>query len=324
MSGFQIKNAVLRKDMILDMKRPKIVLLMMLINVILAAALVMAFLLLYFTAGYPDMESARSMINLFSIMVWGEEIMILFLSPALTAGAISIEKERQTLEVLLTTQMSPMQIVMGKYVSSISLVIMLILSTVPSLSVVFIFGGISLFQIVQILLVLIVSACFIGTFGVFFSALLKNTILSVILTYLTVGVVLGGTIFLCFGGMIGGALLNELVMEAAWDMYKIDLEDPLSGDIFIFVLCLNPLATLYDAIGQVFGYSSDWLFGYGEPYYGFKDIEWYIHFTPENIALELYTEISLVSQAVISALLLRAAGFFLKPVKTKASKKIVT
>ncbi|MBQ7972367.1 MAG: ABC transporter permease subunit [Lachnospiraceae bacterium] len=313
MKPFEVKNAVLRKDMILDMKRPKIMIIMIIFNLILGCVLLpvlIAFPIVGLAAGEI---SYKVMVYFFIALVWIECIAIIFLAPALTAGCISIEKERQTLEVLLTTSMTPWQIVTGKYLSAIYLVIMLIISSIPTLFTVFIYGGISIWQMLQILAILVTTTFFIASFGVFFSAMLKNTILSVILTYITVGAVLSITFMLAFGGMGVTALVNEMITDYMYDVYYIKVENVLCGDPFIFILWLNPLVTLFDGVGQVFGYA--------DAGNGIADLPIYTHFTDKNILLNMWTILSIVSQGLVTFLLLKASAFFLKPVKKQKKGK---
>lgn len=313
-----IKNAVLRKDMLLDMKKPKAAIIMLLFNILLClvAFPVVAVILIYaqsYSYGLMQM-SYRSLINLFIALVWLETVAICFLTPALTAGCISIEKERQTLDVLLTTKMSTWQIVWGKYFSSIMLVILLIISGLPVMSLVFIYGGISLWQMFLMILVLIATTMYLASFGVFFSAFLKNTIGSVILTYIMIGVVLLFTFGVSLTGMGMMALINE-ILEAEYNIYL-----NLNGDIFGFLMWWNPLVTVFDSTAQIFGYGIDGSVTFN----GMKDFGGILFesMSDKNIILNLWSPISVAVQLITSFLLLKVSAYMLKPVKGKPRKAL--
>lgn len=68
-------------------------------------------------------------------------IVVTFLTPAFAAGSISGERERRTLAVLLTTPLSPVEILIGKIISSSALLALLVVVTLPLYSLVFLFGG---------------------------------------------------------------------------------------------------------------------------------------------------------------------------------------
>ena len=57
-------------------------------------------------------------LDLYTFVSSIEFIMLLFIMPALTASSISGERERQTLELMLTTTMEPRDMVLGKLASS--------------------------------------------------------------------------------------------------------------------------------------------------------------------------------------------------------------
>ena len=67
----------------------------------------------------------------------------MFIVPAVTASSISGERERQTLDLMLTTRMSAGQIVGGKLLSALSTLLLLILSSFPAVAMVFVYGGIT-------------------------------------------------------------------------------------------------------------------------------------------------------------------------------------
>ncbi|MBQ8247906.1 MAG: ABC transporter permease [Lachnospiraceae bacterium] len=312
MKNVFIKNAVLRKDMMLDMKKPKIMVIMLLFNILLC---LVAFPFVASTILMTGSESAlsyRTLITMYMVLVWLETVAICFLTPALTAGCVSIEKERQTMDVLLTTRMSTWQIIKGKYLSSIMLVIMLIISGLPIMSLVFIYGGINIGQMFLMTLVLITTTMYLASFGVFFSALVKNTIVSVILTYMAIGFLFSMTFTGAFGAQAAILGFNETL---EWE-YNIDLN--LHGDYFLFLLWWNPLVTVFDSTAQIFGYGFD----SSSTFNGMQDLagDLFVSMTDKNIFLNLWTIISMAVQLGTSYLLLRWSAYLIKPVKRKPKK----
>jgi ABC-type transport system involved in multi-copper enzyme maturation permease subunit len=115
-----------------------------------------------------------------------EMVFVCFITPALTAGAISSESERRTRDMLLATPLKPASIVWGKLFASLSYVLLLILATIPLTSVIFVFGGVALGDVIQTVILLVVTAVTYGTLGLFFSTLTRRTGLATALTYLVV------------------------------------------------------------------------------------------------------------------------------------------
>jgi ABC-2 type transport system permease protein len=122
-------------------------------------------------------------------------LMVVSITPAVTAGAISSEEEKQTYEMLLATPLSPAAILWGKLVSSLSYVFLLIFAAIPMASLIFIFGGVAPRDMAKALFVIIIAAITFGVLGLFMSTWLKRTGRATVLSYLIVAVLLFGTIF---------------------------------------------------------------------------------------------------------------------------------
>lgn len=312
-------NAVLYKEMTIDMKRPKIMIIMLLINMFLVP-ISFCFFMGIMISSVAASCSYRVLAWYLIAMVFVEATLLLFLTPAITAGSISLEKERQTLDVLLTTRMTPWEIIKGKYGSDFIFLALMVISTFPLLALVFIYGGISFFQLLYIGIVLLVFIGFISCFGIFFSALTKNTILSVILTYLFVMIYISITLSFPFIVQAIIATTNEMLYEDknlfAW------ITDPhfINGDIFIMLGTFNPLLMVYDVLGNTIGYD----FGDSYSVKGMISLcgtDILPHFTQSNILVKLWTPISMIEMILISLGVLKLSAVILNPVKGKVKEK---
>ena len=78
----------------------------------------------------------------FASVVIIEIFMVMLITPAFTAGAISGERERKTFELLRTTLLSGRQLVYGKFASALTYMLLLILTAVPLESLAFFMGGV--------------------------------------------------------------------------------------------------------------------------------------------------------------------------------------
>jgi len=123
-------------------------------------------------------------------------VLISFISPALTTGAISGEREKQTLDLLLSTPMTPLSVITGKLFASISQVILLIIASLPIFSIVFLFGGISVIELLQLFGFFIIIAITFGSIGIFYSSYFKKTTAANVMAYGTIAFLCFGTIFL--------------------------------------------------------------------------------------------------------------------------------
>ncbi|GEK32716.1 ABC transporter permease [Kurthia sibirica] len=132
---------------------------------------------------------------LFTILTFVQLALILFITPGLTAGEISGEREKQTLNILLTTAQTNWQIIFGKLMSSISYIVLLLFAGLPITSIVFIFGGVSPKEYLLSYTFMIITMVTLASVGILFSTLLRKTVISMISTY---GVMLFLTVFSAF------------------------------------------------------------------------------------------------------------------------------
>lgn len=131
--------------------------------------------------------------NLFMSLVIFQVLLLAFITPALTSGAISGERERQTIDLLFVTRIPPFSIIWGKLLASMSFVVLLLILSVPIFSLVFLFGGIELDQVLYSFIVTAVTALTLGLVGIAFSAMFRRTLPATVAAYGAAFVLFGGT-----------------------------------------------------------------------------------------------------------------------------------
>lgn len=130
--------------------------------------------------------------QLFSSLALGAVLLLAFITPALTVGAISGERERRTLELLLVTRASALGLVGGKLLGSLIYILFLLAASLPAFSLVYLFGGVPPRYLAMVLAVAAVTAVAHAALGLLLSALLRRTIVASVVAYLLVlAVVLG-------------------------------------------------------------------------------------------------------------------------------------
>jgi ABC-type transport system involved in multi-copper enzyme maturation permease subunit len=133
--------------------------------------------------------------QLFVALLMLETLLVPFLAPALTASAISLEREKQTLDMLSVTPISSLGLVLGKLFSALTYVFLLIFASIPLTALVFVFGGVGPDDLARGYLVLVVTAIGFGAIGLFFSALVQRTQAATVLTYFVVFALTMGALF---------------------------------------------------------------------------------------------------------------------------------
>lgn len=128
--------------------------------------------------------------GLFAALALAETLLITFLTPALTAGAVSSEREQLTYDLLLATPLRPGRILSGKLIAALSYVLLLIFAAVPLGSVILLFGGVAPTDLLKVVGLLLLIALAAGMLGLLCSTIAKRTLRATIMTYLVIMVVM--------------------------------------------------------------------------------------------------------------------------------------
>lgn len=125
-------------------------------------------------------ELGRSFYVAMSIV---QTVLGVLIAPALTSGALTIEREQRSFDLLAISLMRPRSIVFGKLVSALSFIMLLVFASAPLVSVCFMLGGVDLREFGAAYAVIIGSAFFFGIIGLFCSSLTQRTTTATMLAY---------------------------------------------------------------------------------------------------------------------------------------------
>jgi len=241
--------------------------------------------------------SYSSAITLYQLLVIIEFSLLVFVVPAVTAGGISGERERQTLDILLSSRLTPANIILGKLASSVNTMILLIISGLPVISLIFIFGGVTFRDVLTITIYLVFVTFFVGTLGIVFSTAVKRTTSATVLTY-------GSILFFCLGTLLLTAMLVFVIR------FQNPEAEALAGAGWtLIILLFNPVITLLELLERQVGVTFDlfdWRFGMEIPL--FLKTHWII--------------LSIMLQSVLTGVLLYFSCHQLDPLKKKKAKSL--
>jgi ABC-type Na+ efflux pump permease subunit len=112
--------------------------------------------------------------------------LMLFFAPLFTAAAVSYEKDRRTFTLLLMTDLSDLEIVLGKLAAGLLNILTILGASVGLLAICAFFGGISFGQIINLFLVTAASGVAGGALGLLIALWRDRTFQSISLTILMV------------------------------------------------------------------------------------------------------------------------------------------
>lgn len=166
-------NPVLMKELKVKMRSWKVIILIGIYNLVLT--LLTIFITKISMDEYSFTVSTDVIIGIYTFMAVMQFGLVTLISPALTAGAISGEREKQTLDILLSTTMKHRSIIVGKLLASLSHMLLLVVSSLPTFSIIFLYGAIGVKELLQLFLFYIVTALTFGSIGIFFSTFFKKS-----------------------------------------------------------------------------------------------------------------------------------------------------
>ena len=145
-----------------------------------------------FDGGVDLLNSATIGRAVFQWLLFFMLLLVCFIVPGLTAGAISGERERQTLVSLQITLLRARSIVLGKLLASLAFVVLLVAASLPLVTVPFLVGGVSVSEMVRGLVMVLATVVTLACLGLACSALLRRTQAATVLAYgITLALVLG-------------------------------------------------------------------------------------------------------------------------------------
>lgn len=175
-----------------------------------ALALLVVLVYAVFAAAEPLAGSANDQRDLgkaiFGIVVGMQFLLVSFIAPGLTAGAVSAERERQTFDLLRATLLPARALVLGKFTAALLFLLLLLFAALPLQSLAFLFGGVTLEEMLIGALLLAMTAVVFCALGLACSSYLARTLTSTVLAYGTAGLLVFGLPFLIlvFSSLAGG------------------------------------------------------------------------------------------------------------------------
>ncbi|MDB5384968.1 MAG: gliding motility-associated transporter permease protein [Planctomycetaceae bacterium] len=121
--------------------------------------------------------------SIMDALVWMLFLAIYLFGPALACGALTAEKERDTLRLLYLTKLGPWQVVLEKFLSRVVPLIGLLFLAFPLLAFAYAFGGVTRNMISTVMWFLLLSAIQVTAVAVMCSAICRSTAKSFLTTY---------------------------------------------------------------------------------------------------------------------------------------------
>lgn len=291
-------NPVYKREMTVSSRSIRVPVIMMVFNSVLALVALLNMYSMTSQVRVTAEISYASFLDLYVFVAAIEFLMLVFIMPALTSGSISGERERQTLNLMLSTQMTPFQIVIGKLMSSMVNMALLVVSSFPVVSLVFVYGGIRITDLMLLLLLYLAVALLSAGLGLCFSAVCRRSTVATAISY-------GFLVFLIAGTYAVNYFIWSMAqMGAASYVNQMGgIASQVNSGVLIYLMLFNPAVTFYQIIGAQAGKRE----------VSAQVIQWFGS-RSSNPILDAWIPVSLILQTLLALLLLAVAVRAVDPV----------
>ena len=291
-------NPVFRRDIRIQSRSVRTAVILVLFNFILSCVVLYNMFVVISQARQTAQIDYTRFMELYTAVSLVEFLMLLFITPTLTAAAISGEKERRTFDLLLTTAMEPGEIVRGKLYSALAALLIIVISALPVQSVVFVYGGISALDMAEVVFCFGVVAAFAGAVGVFCSAFSRRTAFSTTAAYILTLLLTAGTAVVPAFFTRGGV---RIFLEGR--IPGLGAGGTGTGNLIYFLLA-NPLISFYSVINGQLGHGTQ------------REILSSLYGpVPASQVIDWWVPLSFLVQLLVTGILIAAAAGKIRPAR---------
>lgn len=197
--------------------------------------------------GRNPFEAQRYLQEFYQIILVTMTSLIVLIAPALTAAALTIERERRTIDLLLATPLKARDLLTGKLLGSFAFLLLLLALSLPASGVCVLLGGATFGELLKTYILIAFSGMLICALALSCSAINNHSGRSVFFAYLLVMVFLLSTAFFVVGAI-------ELRFGAGRSF----------DECYFPLAVINPFAAPYvaDTVIPLFGYKiPTWIAG---------------------------------------------------------------
>jgi ABC-type transport system involved in multi-copper enzyme maturation permease subunit len=241
-------NPMIRKELRQRMRERRGWLLPSLYLLVLGAVVCFAYFVITVDRGQSSIQGSTVGVALFLTLAYSQLALLLLLVPIFSAGSITIEKEQRTLAGLLTSLLTSAQIWWGKSVSSLLFVLLLLVTSLPVLSMAFAFGGIGPWEIFSATLTTVIILACMSAVGLYCSSAFQRSVHATAVSYATVIVISVVTAIVFFVRLQIYESAHHLPSERGWYEIPLNIRAPMYVNPFFFLTAsFAPPKQLYPA-----------------------------------------------------------------------------
>lgn len=192
-------------------------------------------------------RAARYAVTVTEIVTFSAFVGSALFVPGIAAASVVVEKEQGNWDSLYLTLISPKGIVIGKFLSAVTLYMLYMFALMPMLAVVFFLVGVDWSQFISLFVFILATTGTLGVIGIACSVTCRKTVWAVVCSYIGMTVVMGLPLI-----PVGFAII---LTESRW------LEN-LAEDYIVVLSGLVAFVGLVEGSGAFSAISIYWHFAY--------------------------------------------------------------
>lgn len=176
------QNPVLQHELLANLRRPRAFLLLFAYVALLGGVVLLA----WPQQRVVDMAQPVAAQRLVGLFFFGQYLLASLMAPSFAAGAITGEKERGSLEMLLASPLRPGAVVFGKLLASLTHLAILMLSALPIVMLCLPLGGVQVFEVLGAYVAMLASITLFGMISLWASSHFQRTASALVVSYLII------------------------------------------------------------------------------------------------------------------------------------------
>lgn len=219
------------------------------VNLLLGLIFLVSYFSIVGEESYLTLGDYRYMIQCYTIMAYALFGVLCLVVPGISGTTLTREREKNTMDILLSTQLKPWRIISGKLMVSLWMILLILISSYPMISILMMLGEVSLADLIWLTASLFLIGIFMGSIGIFFSAVCKASNRAVICTYVVVLGITVGT----------PAMVGFLSYLMSIRMEQMEIYQQVNLGKWIYILLLNPLTIFLGVLSKQVGSGNELL-----------------------------------------------------------------
>lgn len=204
-----MKNPIFRRELMFHRKSSRISAIILTCNAVLWIFTVFHLLRMEQSIAEFKIMENLSFISLYRSIIIVEFLIILVSVPITSALSITGDRERKTLDLVLTSLVTPKEVIVGKMLNSLFVIGLTLISTLPILSICFMYGGMMAIDFWSVFVIFIVTGFLLSSIGIYASTKVKESLGAILVTFAFIAILYVVVLWAVTAGVLDGDSATE-------------------------------------------------------------------------------------------------------------------